>query len=316
MSAATSAMPRKAYDVGASYESPLPAATGAVPPFRRSHVAPKRKKRSLLLRLFSRAAFPLLLAALPAAAALWLLHSPRFALAEISVSPNPRVSGSWVEEALRPLSGENLLALSLAGVTLRLSQHPWVRSVELKKVLPQKLEIVVTPRQAAAVLERGGTPFWAEAGGHLIAPLAAGDQPGALPWIREHAPAIAANSLSATATTSVPKALELLAEVAQAQPTWRRQLENIEVLGSDDFRLRTKALPFAVLLASGDTAAKCRHLARLLGEVEQRYLRLDHADLRFSRRIVLVPASISESDPRESETRIPPASLISHGQYP
>lgn len=300
---AVAPMPRKAYDVPAGFEAALEAAGGAVSPFRRSHVAPKRKKRSPFARLASRAAFPTLLAALPVAAALWLLHSPRFAFSELALTPNPRVSASWVEEALRPFSGENLLALSLAGVTLRLSQHPWVKSVELKKMLPQKLLVTLTTREAAAVLERGGTPFWAEAGGQLISPLAPGESAAALPRIREHAPAIARNALSATQTTSVPKALAVLAEVARAQPSWRRELEVLEVLGGDDFRLNTKALPFPVLLSSTEPAARCRQLARLLPEVEGRYARLEHADLRFSRRIVLVPATFSDSTPRASEIR-------------
>lgn len=299
MSAAAAPMPRKAYDVPAGFEAALETSGGAVSPFRRSHVAPKRKKRSLLLRLASRAAFPVLLAALPVASALWLLHSPRFALAELAVTPNPRVAAPWVEEALRPLSGENLLALSLAGVTLRLSRHPWVRSVELKKILPQKLLVTLTTREAAAVLERGGTPFWAEAGGHLIAPLAPGESAEALPLIREHAPALLSNALSATATTSVPKALAILAEVAKAQPSWRRELEVIEVLGGDDFRLSTKALPFPILLSATEPAARCRQLARLLPEVDGRYAGLEHADLRFSRRIVLVPAPFSKATSNE-----------------
>ncbi len=315
MSAASVAMPRKAYDVPPSLDS-IELSGAPVSPFRRSHVAPKRKKRSLLTRLVARAAFPLLLTALPVAAGVWLLNSPRFALAEITVAPNPRVTSDWVRETLAPLSGENLLGLSLQAVTLRLSQHPWVDRVQLKKVLPQQLEIVLTIRNAAAVVERGGTPFWAEAGGQLIAPLTSGENAGQLPTIRELPAAMAVLASSATVTASVPRALAVLAQVEQAQPSWRRGLEHIEVLSGDDFLLRTKALPFPVMLSSVDTAAKCRELARLVPEIERRYVGLDHADLRFSRRIILVLAAVSRSIPGAGPEGLPGTVDIRTEQQP
>jgi len=59
---------------------------GAAPELRRGQRAPLRKRRSRWLSLVRPAATAIFLVALPTAVGLWLLTSPRFALAELEVT--------------------------------------------------------------------------------------------------------------------------------------------------------------------------------------------------------------------------------------
>ncbi len=279
-------------------EAPAGAAvTEVVTPFRRSTVAPKRKRASRVGRLLRRLWKPALALAVPLAAGGWLMSSPRFTLAEVEVAPSPRVSADWVRQSLLPLAGENLLALSLAAVTLRVGQHPWVAAIEIHKVLPNRLRLAVTERVPAAVVERGGMRFWAQGDGHWIAPLEAGAATGGLPLLVERVVSgEPAGDGERSQSPGVPRALAMLAEIAQVEPEWTASLERVEVMGDDDFALVSQALPFPVLFASADAAAKARHLKRLLPEIVRRYEALEQVDLRYSRRIVLVPATESRDE--------------------
>lgn len=286
----------------------LPLRTAPVSPFRRSAAAPRRRRRSRVLVLLRRACAPTAALVLPAGVALWVASSPRFALADVQVGVAERVPAAWVRQTLAPLAGENLPSLPLPEVARRLSAHPWVAGVELRKELPAGLVVVVVERRPAAVVARGEARFWAEESGHLIAPLAAGEPAPRLPLVREEALWLRASAREAPA---VPGALAVLAELAAARPEWARGLVEIGVLSREDFRITTEALPFPLLVEAGQVEAKTRRLAHLLPQILARYERLEVVDLRFSRRIVLRPAKGAaggdEGEPEPAETPAPEA---------
>ena len=83
----------------------------------------------------------------------------------------------------------------------------------------------------------------------------------------------------------------MAAELGRVEPNWAAKLAQIEVLGEEDFRLRTDALPFPILVSGGEVAPKIQRLVALLPELARRYPRIEAVDLRFSRRIVVQPAN-------------------------
>jgi POTRA domain, FtsQ-type len=268
-----------------------PASTApAVPPFRRTAVAPRRRRPRRLLRALRRLALPLALAAAPAALGAWMLTSPRFALTTVEVAGGGRVSREWVDENLAPLAGENLLRLPLSEVDRRVRSNPWVAGVEIEKELPGRLRVKVLERQPAVVAVVGAGLWYADAQGALIAPV--GDQPApALPRVRDLRPAAGDSPARAGAPPArlagVPGALAVLGDLAAYRPDWAAGLVEIGVLGDEDFVVTTAALPWPLLLRPGSVGAKGPRLAALLPEILGRYDDLAAVDLRFSRRIVL-----------------------------
>ena len=92
------------------------------------------------------------------------------------------------------------------------------------------------------------------------------------------------------AGVGVAAALKVAAELGRVQPDWAAKLAQIEVLGEEDFRLHTDALPFPLLVTAGQVGPKVQRLVELLPELTQRYTRIEAVDLRFSRRIVVQPS--------------------------
>jgi len=264
-------------------------------PFRRRAVRPRRRRRSLWLRLLGPLATAALLVGAPAALAGWVLTTPRFALREIAVAGTERVPQEWVERAVEPFRGEHLLTLRLARVEAAVAGHPWIASVSIAKRLPDGLAVEIAERRAAALVpapegEPGG-PWLADAEGRRIVRATAEEAEGLTlvvpsPWDgggRDGAGRVAA----------VPAALELAREIARAEPVWAAGLERLESLGDGDFRVWTAALPFPVRVERGRLEPAAERLGDVLPALAARrpeLARVAEADLRFPGRLVLRPA--------------------------
>ncbi|MEO8502281.1 MAG: FtsQ-type POTRA domain-containing protein [Acidobacteriota bacterium] len=256
---------------------------GRVLPFRRRAFAAKRRKRSLWLMILSGLAGALLIVGLPLGLVAWVLTTPRFALRKVETVGGPRVAATWVQSALSPLVGTNLLTLPIAQVH-NLLEHPWIEAVEVRKQLPDRLLVQVVERQPAALIREAGGLWYLDAEGRRIAPFTAGDGGGS-----EKGVDLLLVSSSSDLEIEPGRALELAREVRAAQPEWADKLSEIEVLGEEDFCLYTAALPFPLLVKRGTLAERGRSLADLLPELTRRYPHVSAVDLRFERRIVIQP---------------------------
>lgn len=264
-------------------------AGGRVLDFRRGRVQPRRRRQSLALKLFKPLALAALTVTMPLSLAAWTIHSGRFALSEVTVTgAGPRVSSAWVERAVEPFVGKNLVQLPLSRVEAQLARNPWIGESEISKELPHRLVVRITERRPAIVLEASGHLYYADAHGKPIAPIATATE-----LVEARRQGLLTVTFAATAPASaesVATALAVGAELKRAHSRWMQGLTRIDVLGEEDFRFHTASLPCPVLVARGRFADKLTHLERLLPEIAARYpAGLSAIDLRFSQRIVLQP---------------------------
>ena len=271
-------------------------------PFWRRAVKLLCHKRSLALRLLKLLAGALALVGGPAGLAVWALASPRFTLAQVTVTGSDRVAAAWVRAQLAPLQGRNLLRLPLADVDQALAGHPWLAAVAIEKRLPDALAVAVAERRPAALILRAGALWWADAQGRPIAAVADDEPAGDLLLVTRAAeagggsgappapsrpPARPTLASLTTAPGDVPLALRVAAELEASEPEWAAGLTWVEALSDDDARLHSAALLFPVVVTAGRVELPARRLAELLPELRRRYRRLAAVDLRFSRRIVV-----------------------------
>lgn len=275
------------------------AGPGRVLDFRRKGVPPRRKRRSLWAAL----AKPLVSAALvtvpPFAMAGWVTTAQCFGLSEIAVTAERagRVDAAWVRRAVSPLLGRNLVLLPLGEAEARVRENPWVAAVRLRKELPDRLHVAVAERRPVALLmaedaaEPNDVLAYADQEGHRIAPVASAAEreearrAGLLVVRFVYGP----HGSPPGPPGNIEGALAVAGDFGRVEPDWAAQLERIEVLGEDDYRLYTGALPFPVLVASGQVQDKGRRLKELLPQLLARYPKIAAVDLRFSRRIVVEP---------------------------
>ena len=273
-----------------------------VPRFRRRARLP-RHRPSKLLRLVRTFLVALVAVGGPAVLGVWLATAPQFAVERIEAPATPRVSEAWLADALEPLRGQNLLRLSLPAVRGALAGHPWIAGVAVRKDLPDGLTVMVEERRPAAVAasgEGGGEEAWVylDADGRPIAPVegAPVELPRltGLPTDPAFADEAAARARAALAVVEEVRALDL---------PWSASLEEIRVLGPEDFLLRSPEAPFPFLVRGGAVAAKLPYLDRVLPSLQESAERVAAVDLRFDRRIVVRRDELETQNPDPSKNR-------------
>jgi POTRA domain, FtsQ-type len=234
-----------------------------------------------------------------------------------------RVPPGWVQQALAPLAGRNLLRLPLAEVRQRLAANPWIGEADVAKRLPDRLLVSVAERRPALLLRSGGTLLFADAAGMPIAPVGSGEEaaarrqgllevsfprrlePATPPRLPEPpSPATPWGAPPAEAASAAAGALRVAAELRLLRPGWTAALSRIEVVDEDDYQLHVDGLPCPLLVRGGRLAGNLSRFERLLPELARRYPSLAGVDLRFARRIVIEPAS-APSPPSKPPARRP-----------
>jgi cell division septal protein FtsQ len=261
---------------------------------KRAEAPPRRRRRNPLLALLRPLAVSLFLVALPAGLVAWVLTAPQFDLREVVVEEaTPRLPAVGLRAAVAPFQGENLVLLPLASVEAALRENPWVATVEVEKELPDRLRVEVGERRPVALLVEGTGLVYADEEGRSIAPLSAAEVAGAR---RAGLVVVTFAHPQLSPSDGVAGALAVAGELGRVQPDWAAALSKIEVLGEQDFRLHTGELRFPLLVTRGQVGPKVQRLTELLPELDRRYPAIQAVDLRFSRRIVVQPASPGPPD--------------------
>lgn len=264
----------------------------AAGPFLRPSQPRRRRRRSL----WGRAARGLVrlvpVLALPLAAWYWINDGDTFALSAVETAGTPRISPDWIERALEPEIGSNLLALPLDRVRRRLEANPWLGRIEARKELPHVLRVDVEERVAAAVLETDDGLWYLDADGERIARLEPGDSPGGLLRVAAGSTSIGISpALASAEAASVRHALAIEGEIDRASlPDWSQPVLWVEVIGDDDYRVYLGTLPFPVLVRSRDVASRVATLEELRPAILERVPILAEVDLRFASRVIVRPA--------------------------
>ena len=171
--------------------------------------------------------------------------------------------------------------------------HPWVRSVGVRKELPHRLRVAIVEHRPVALLETREAFHYVDADGRRIAEMTSEDVAMDLPLISrpdrvddEEQSGVA----RADERADLRVALQVVAEIDEAQQVWSEGLSEVEILGEQDVRLVTEALPFPLLVRAGTLGGRLRRLEALLPQIEARYGVVEAVDLRFARRIIIQPS--------------------------
>ncbi len=292
---------------------PAPIEVDNVLPFRpaRGQRIPYRRRHPIrrLVRPFLAA---VLIVAAPLWIASWLLTTEQLAFGELAVVHDPGLAPAWVErmgassgsgirhvderwvnQALAPLRGRNLMRLSIADAEELIAGHPWVRSVGVRKELPHRLRVAIVEYRPVALLETAEAFHYVDADGRRIAKMAPEDAAMDLLLISRPGRAEGVDGTrvgDADERADLQVALQVVAEIDQVQQVWSEGLSEVEILGEQDVRLVTRALPFPLLVRAGTLGGRLRRLEALLPQIEARYGAVEAVDLRFTRRIIIQPS--------------------------
>lgn len=111
----------------------------------------------------------------------YLRTSPRFAVAELTVTGNQRLSRQEILERAHVVNGTNIFALSTRDIETALLADPWIAAVDVRRHLPDGLAIHIEERTAAALVVIDGSGMYlADRTGRLFKKASAADANGLL----------------------------------------------------------------------------------------------------------------------------------------
>lgn len=156
----------------------------------------------------------------------WLTSSSFFGLEQISVQGNERLSRGDVLGSADVGLGLNCLGVNVSEVRARLASNPWVGWASVRRELPGKLFIKIREREPQFWVRKDGTLHYADAEGHIIAPVT--------PERFASLPVLTVEEGAESYFTMLPQLLEMmqdghlpfsLAQVAWVRLTGTRELE-------------------------------------------------------------------------------------------
>jgi cell division protein FtsQ len=98
----------------------------------------------------------------------WLKHSPRFAVHQVVVTGNARVTPAQIAalaSAAGARPGVNLFSVSIGKVARAVEQDPWISDARVSRQLPDALRVEIDERQPAGLLVVDDGTYLVEADG-------------------------------------------------------------------------------------------------------------------------------------------------------
>ena len=276
----------------ATHRRGLPAAGVAAPKdrrFRRADVAPQRWRFArLLVRLAWRAAPALVVLAVVAAVAWWLLTTPWLSVRRFVVSGNTRLSTGEVLALVENLRGSSILRVNLDHARDEIMTAPWVGGVSLTRVLPSTIQIQVTERVPMAIARAGARLYLVDNTGLVIGPYTTTYRDLDLPIVDGLVGLDGPDPAPSPASVRLTGAL--LAALAD-QPALLRAVSQVDVSNPHD----------AVVLLDGDSTwlhlgdagfvERLQKYLQVKSTFQEQFADMESIELRYGNRIYVRPPS-------------------------
>jgi cell division protein FtsQ len=217
-----------------------------------------------------------------------LVGSPRFTVKHVTVTGNHRLADGAVTALLDGLPGQHLLRLDLAEWRARLESSPWVAGADLRRVLPDTVEVVIAERVPLGLGRVHGRLYLLDEDGTVIDEFGPQHEDLDLPIVDGLAHVEAARrgpraALAARLLHALARRPELLERVSQVDVSTPR--DAVVLLDGDTARLH---------LGDRDFVARLQSYLELSPALRSRVPAMDYVDLRFDDRVFVRPVPGSE----------------------
>ncbi|HWB15276.1 MAG TPA: FtsQ-type POTRA domain-containing protein [Vicinamibacterales bacterium] len=266
----------------------LPTATLRPPADRRFHRPDviRRERRRRLARVAGRvlkwgvpiAAVTLVAVALVHAA----LRSPLFAVRQVTVNGNARLSAAAVERLAGDVRGQNIFAVDLAAARERVLTSPWVADVTLARVLPSTLVVDVVERVPMAIARVGDRLFLVDDAGVVIDAYGPAYRDLDLPLVDG---LVAASGDRPAADAERASLSRALFTSLRDRPDLGRRVSEIDVSSDDDAVVLLDNDPTRLHLGDRAFVERLTRYLELAPTLADRFSAVDYVDLRFGDRV-------------------------------
>lgn len=247
----------------------------------------RRNHRRIQVRRALMVAGNLLLIAAAMIATMWIVQEMRsdrrFAITKIETTGLRLSDAAAVRAVCEQWSGANLFELDIESLRAELTSLPWVEAVTIEKRVPDTLVVRVAERVPVGLAMTNEGLRYVDREGRAFAPIAPSVGNPGLPLV------------TGKSVDERRRAVSFLETLRADDPDLYSRVSQIEALRPSGFRLFDRDLAARLFVPETGAAESWRRLYALERVESWGPSGLEYADLRFTRRIVVQPRSISRS---------------------
>ena len=192
-------------------------------------------------------------------------------------------NGHLTDEELRTLAGlkdsDNLLGISSSKVYAKMMESPWIKTVSIRKELPDRLHILIRETEPFALLDIKGHLFIVDERGRMLEEL----KDSQIPFL----PVISGDPFGKKEVYA--EALDL-AKIIKDKGLLAKS-EHIEIIANKLQDISANIDGVVVKLGAGEYEDKLIRFADLKEEIQTRNIHVDYIDLRFANKAVVKPVN-------------------------
>lgn len=213
-----------------------------------------------------------------------LLESGYFAVKQVRVEHQQRVSEADILEASDIKIGDSLFDLELHMIGRKIEEQPWIAKAEVERFFPDQVVIRVVEREPRAIIDLDYL-YYVDAAGEIFKMLENGDR---LDFVVISG--IDRQSLLDHAEKSIDclkLALRLMDDLDQRKLFSLEDVSQVHYDAQDGLIVHTQIGGVPVLLGREGFAAKLDRLEKIFGDLEPRLTALKYIDLNVADRVIV-----------------------------
>ena len=220
---------------------------------------------------------------------LWerVVQADYFKLQTIRISGNKTLSEQRVRYLLAIPPEHSLLAIDLPRVGARLSGHPFIHTVGLRRLLPHTLEVTIQEQSPALVIHSQEQSLIVDTEGHVLRDFEP-EQDSALPQLILKQQNVLSPGIRLE-LAEIKRAFELLHTYRLSPLNETMRLLQMSVSASGASVWKVEPYSFTLLFGEGQIISQLVRLPHVLNYITNQGLDVQAIDLSYRNRIIVIP---------------------------
>ncbi|MEA3454100.1 MAG: FtsQ-type POTRA domain-containing protein [Candidatus Caldatribacteriota bacterium] len=203
---------------------------------------------------------------------------------EVIIKGNDCLSEDEILCSSKVKLGENIFKLDLKKSKDSLMQEPWIKEVEIKRVIPNKIIISIKERKPAAIIHIGEEYFSSTKEGIVLSKIDSPEEKFSLPLVL----GLEINEIKIGEIIDKPEFRTALESTNSVEVILPKKFCRVEILSPDDFMICNKDDSLKVRVNGPEGIINKENLLReALEKIEREKLLVEYVDIRFKDSLVI-----------------------------